>query len=105
MGQPSPPAKTHQEWNPDPDNPSPQLSLLNLIASQGQSDDQGNSGTTLIAYVDLDIGWIIDSGATNHMTYDRTLFNSTTPPPSIITANRGVAPVTGAGIIALTPTL
>ncbi|KAM1082683.1 hypothetical protein ACFX19_021594 [Malus domestica] len=51
--------------------------------------------------------WIIDFGGTDHLTYDRTLFNSTTPPPrdSIVTANRGVASVTRAGTIALTHTL
>ena len=40
------------------------------------------------------------------MTYDRSLFNSATPPPrdSIVTANDGVAQVTGAGSIALTLT-
>ena len=105
----SPSMEDHQKINPNPANLGPQLSLLNLITSQEQSDDPGNMGTTLIASVDLDTGWIIDSETTDHMTYDCTLFNSTTPPPppwdSIVTANGGVALVTGVVSIALTPTL
>ena len=101
----SPPTATTREHT-HPDNLGPQRSLLNLIVSREQSNDPGNTSKALIASVDLDTGWIIDSGATDHMTYDRTLFNSTTPPrDSIVTANGGVAPVTGAGTIALTPTL
>ncbi|KAM1114086.1 hypothetical protein TB1_046024 [Malus domestica] len=84
-----------------------QLSLLNLIALNEEADNPGNISTALIASIDHDTGWIIDSGATDHMTYDHTLFNFTTSPPqnSIITANGGVAPVIGAGLIGLTPTL
>ena len=91
----------------DPKGLGPQLSLLNLITSNKQSEDPGNTGTILMAYVDFDTGSIIDFGATDHMTYDRTLFSSTTPPPqdSIVIANGGVAHITGAGSIALTATL
>lgn len=37
-----------EDWNPDPGNLGPQLSLLNLIASQEQLDDPGNICTSLI---------------------------------------------------------
>ena len=83
------------------------LSLLDTIVSNEESDDPSNTSTSLIASIDHDTCWIIDSGATDHMTYDRILFNSTTSSPqnSIVTANGGVSPVTGAISIALTPTL
>ncbi|KAM1093820.1 hypothetical protein FF2_008808 [Malus domestica] len=90
MGSLSSPLAVKNQENPK--GFSPQLSLLNLIASNKQSEDPGNTDTVLMAYVDFDTGWIIDFGATNHMTYDRTLFSSTTPPrDSIVTANGGVA--------------
>lgn len=83
------------------------IKTLNFIAFQEQSDDLGNMGTTLIGSVNHDTCWIIDSRATNHMTYDRTFFNSTTPSPqdSIVTTNGVIASITGVGSIALTPML
>ncbi|KAM2062124.1 hypothetical protein ACFX1T_047107 [Malus domestica] len=107
MGPLTSPVTIPKDWNLDLDNLGPQLCLLNLITSQEQSDEPGNISTTLITSVDLDIGWIIDSGATDHMAYDRNLFNSTTTPPrdSIVTANEGIAQVTGAGSVALTLTI
>ncbi|TQE06769.1 hypothetical protein C1H46_007638 [Malus baccata] len=102
-----PPAGTPREDILDPENLEQQFSLLNLIASSEKSDNLGNTGIASIASIDHDTGWIIDSGATDHITYDRSLFYSMTPPPrdKIITANGGVAPVTGAGSVSLTSTL
>ncbi|CAN6557534.1 unnamed protein product [Malus baccata var. baccata] len=52
-------------------------------------------------------GWILDSGATDHMTYDRTLFQSMKDPhrKCVATANGSTAAVVGAGTISLTPSL
>ncbi|KAM2253160.1 hypothetical protein ACFX1S_007588 [Malus domestica] len=98
MGPLSPPAIPNEDVQSDPENLGPQLSLLNLISSQGQSDDLGNTGTALFAFANLDTCWIIHLGVIDHMTYDRTLFNSTRPPlrDSIVTTNGRISPVTGA---------
>ncbi|CAN6687056.1 unnamed protein product [Malus baccata var. baccata] len=52
-------------------------------------------------------GWILDSGATDHMTYDKTLFQSMTRPhrKCVATANGSTAAVVGAGTVSLTPSL
>ncbi|KAB2601658.1 hypothetical protein D8674_002663 [Pyrus ussuriensis x Pyrus communis] len=73
MGPLTSPSTIPEDWNLDLNNLGPQLCLLNLITSQEQSDDPVNT----------------NFGATDHMTYDRNLFNSITPPPrdSIVTAN------------------
>ncbi|KAM1293389.1 hypothetical protein ACFX2H_020054 [Malus domestica] len=44
-------------------------------------------------------GWILDSGATDHMMYDRTLFQSMKDPyrKCVATANGTTAAVVGAG--------
>jgi hypothetical protein len=54
-----------------------------------------------------DTGWIIDSGATDHMTYNKSLFQYMTPlsKEKVMTANGESAPVIGAGSIVLTPNL
>jgi hypothetical protein len=54
-----------------------------------------------------DTGWIIDSGATNHVTYNKSLFQYMTPPSKekVMTANGESTPVIGAGSIILTPNL
>ncbi|MCI05785.1 hypothetical protein A2U01_0026838, partial [Trifolium medium] len=51
--------------------------------------------------------WIIDSGATDHMTFDPMDFSHSTPPRRTCIANaNGVAyPVTGAGTVPLSPSL
>lgn len=53
------------------------------------------------------MGWIIDSGARNLMTYDQVLIKSITSSPwdGIVTTNYGVVPVTWLGSKAVTPTL
>ena len=55
-----------------------------------------------------DDSWIIDSGATDHMTSKSQLFHTYTPSPSnkkIAVANRSLATVAGFGDIYITPTL
>ena len=52
--------------------------------------------------------WIIDIGASDHMTYDATFFDelsSNTRDPYITSANGLPSPITGKGTISLTPTL
>ncbi|KAM1049413.1 hypothetical protein ACFX2C_028519 [Malus domestica] len=80
--------------------------MLSLI-EQISDEDQGNISIALIASIKRDSGWIIDSGATDHMTYDKSLFHHMTFPPkeNVITTNGEVAPVTGAGSINLTQSL
>ncbi|KAI5348930.1 hypothetical protein L3X38_001817 [Prunus dulcis] len=52
--------------------------------------------------------WIIDTGASDHMTYDAKFLDelsSNTHDPHIISANGLPSPITGEGTISLTPTL
>ena len=51
--------------------------------------------------------WILDSGATDHMTFDAADFSQTSLPrrTSIANANGVISPVTGAGTVTLSPTL
>ncbi|PRQ58292.1 putative RNA-directed DNA polymerase [Rosa chinensis] len=51
--------------------------------------------------------WIIDSGASDHMTYDKSFFTELSPPPvSYVTNANGEAfPVLGSGSVRITPTL
>ena len=51
--------------------------------------------------------WIIDSGASDHMTYDKSYFNELSPPPvSYVTNANGEAfPVLGQGSVHITPSL
>ncbi|KAB2607811.1 hypothetical protein D8674_010979 [Pyrus ussuriensis x Pyrus communis] len=85
----------------------PLLSLINQISMGDNAEDSGKIGTVLITSTKRDTGWIIDSRATDHMTYDALLFYHMTSPSKedVITANGDVAPVTGAGSISLTPSL
>ena len=106
MGLPSP-APDNLENILDPYSMGQQLSLLNLISSQEQSDDPSKIGTAFTTSANQDSGWIIDSGATDHITYDESLFHYLTvlPKENVITANGEISPVTGAGSIAFTPSL
>ena len=55
-----------------------------------------------------DDSWIIDSGATDHMTSKSQLFNTYTPSPSnkkIVVVNGSLVTVAGFGDIYITPTL
>ncbi|XP_021819415.1 uncharacterized protein LOC110761277 [Prunus avium] len=70
--------------------------------------DSGNCGYVFhTSYTSDSTCWIIDSGATDHMTFDPTDFLSTTTPQrtSIANANGVTSPVVGAGTIGLSPSL
>lgn len=51
--------------------------------------------------------WLLDSGATDHMTFTAKYFSFTSPPrrTSITNANGMVSPITGAGTVTLSPSL
>jgi hypothetical protein len=51
--------------------------------------------------------WILDFGATNHMTFDVTDFSQQSPPrrTSISNANGDISSVTGAGTVMISPAL
>ena len=51
--------------------------------------------------------WIIDSGASDHMTFDKSLFSSLSPSPvsKVSNANGVYFPVLGIGTIPVTPTM
>ncbi|XP_020421225.1 uncharacterized protein LOC109949576 [Prunus persica] len=71
-------------------------------------DVSGNCGYAFHTSAIRDtIGWIIDYGATDHMTFDPNDFLHTTTPrrTSIANANGVTCPVTGAGTVALSPSL
>ena len=51
--------------------------------------------------------WIIDSGASDHMTFDKSLFSSLSPSPvsKVSNVNGVYFPVLGIGTIPVTPTM
>ena len=51
--------------------------------------------------------WIIDSGASDHMTYDKSYFTILSPPPVpyVTNANGEPFPVVGTGSVRITPTI
>lgn len=95
----------------------PQLSLLPQlesfngpapIAGSSTLSDSGKLGSSLLNATERDYdGWIIDSGATNHMAYDSNDFINSAPPrrTNIANANRVTYPATGPGTVALLPSL
>ncbi|KAJ8632465.1 hypothetical protein MRB53_025801 [Persea americana] len=89
----------------------PQLSLTAPPESTNpftHLSDQGNCGQVLVTcHGHDDSMWIIDSGATDHMTFDSHDFSHITQPRRTHTANaNGVQyPVTGAGTVALSSSL
>ncbi|KAB2632563.1 polyprotein (retrotrasposon protein) [Pyrus ussuriensis x Pyrus communis] len=90
--------------------PSPGDSGQNLLTrTQGaSSSDTGTMGHVLLASEKQHhTGWILDSGATDHMTYDKNMFQymTTSHRKNISTANGTLAPVCGAGTVHLTPSL
>ncbi|KAB2628036.1 hypothetical protein D8674_032831 [Pyrus ussuriensis x Pyrus communis] len=90
--------------------PSPGDSGQNLLTrTQGaSSSDTGTIGHVLLASEKQHhTGWILDSGATDHMTYDKNMFQymTTSHRKNISTANGTLAPVCGSGTVHLTPSL
>ena len=92
----------------------PQLSLISQDDSLASSssdmspESSGNCGYVFNMNHDATpSGWIIDSGATDHMTYDPTDLAYDTVPlrRNITNANGVTSPVTGAGTVRLTSTL
>ncbi|KAA8525380.1 hypothetical protein F0562_007202 [Nyssa sinensis] len=88
-------------------NAGPVLSLISQLSFSDSPEDAGNLKRVLITSDVHDPGWIIDSGATDHVTYDKSLFQYVTTPHknSVVTANGETTPMTGAGSVALTPSL
>ncbi|KAL5833543.1 hypothetical protein ACOSQ3_017217 [Xanthoceras sorbifolium] len=89
-------------------NVEPHLSLISKAESPNNSmplNDQGNYGQVLLSFNHRDDRvWIIDSGATDHMTFDPNDFSQTTPPRRnrIGNANGVTYPVIGDGTDILT---
>ncbi|KAF2288639.1 hypothetical protein GH714_009741 [Hevea brasiliensis] len=75
------------------------------VKSNSDEDKYGQAFYTSNASNDDD--WIINSGATDHMTFDASDFSKRTPPQrTFVTNANGVAhPVTGAGVISISPSL
>ena len=90
---------------------APQLSLTSQIDSSSDEthlNDQSNCGYALLSSIQNgDNGWIIDSEATDHMKFNSEDFIEVTQPrrTDIANANGVTYPVTGAGIVALSPSL
>ena len=80
--------------------------LLSL-AKTDQTSATGKTRVVLSTSTVHDTGWIIDSGATDHMTYNKSLFQYMTPPSKekVMTANGESTPVIEVGSIVLTPDL
>lgn len=80
---------------------APQLFLVPVTDPQAPAANEGgNSGLVFCTSKNSNQdGWIIDSGATDHMTFDQDDFSTTTTPrrTCITTANGAEHPVTGAG--------
>ncbi|RVW79276.1 Retrovirus-related Pol polyprotein from transposon TNT 1-94 [Vitis vinifera] len=81
-------------------------SQLSLIPTTTVDLDTGMSflGTNTTKSYD---GWILDSGATDHMTYDASDFSERSSPrrTSIANANGDISLVKGAGTVMISPTL
>lgn len=86
----------------------PQLSLIPVAKPSTSTPDQGNCGQVFCSSTTRNDGaWIIDSGVTDHMTFDPNDFSNTTQPwrTCIANANGATYPVTGAGTVPLSPSL
>ncbi|CAL9018518.1 unnamed protein product [Prunus brigantina] len=77
---------------------------LTAVSGTPTPPPPGNFGKAFHAHDTRDTGWIIDSGATDHMTYNSALFSTTLPHhrDHVLTANNAAALLTGAGSILLT---
>ncbi|XP_021804776.1 uncharacterized protein LOC110749062 [Prunus avium] len=80
---------------------------LTAVSSTPTPPPPSNFGKAFHAHDTRNTGWIIDSGATDHMTYNSALFSTTFPPhhDHVLTADNADAPVTEVGFILLTPAL
>ncbi|CAL2270507.1 unnamed protein product [Prunus armeniaca] len=80
---------------------------LTAVSSTPTPSPPSNFGKAFHAHDTRDTGWIIDSGAIDHMTYNSALLSTTLPPhrDHVLIANNAAAPVTGASSILLTPVL
>ena len=82
-----------------------------LLTRTAQSDSSSNTSTIghvlLASETEQHTGWILESGAMDHMTYDKNMFQymTTSHRKSIATANGTFAPVCGVGTVHLTPSL
>ena len=85
-----------------------QLSLIPVAEPSVSTPDQGNCGQVFCSSTTQNDGaWIINSEATDHMTFDPNDFSNTTPPRRtfIANANGATYPVTRAGTVPLSPSL
>ncbi|CAL9024718.1 unnamed protein product [Prunus brigantina] len=84
--------------------PSP---ILTAVLSTPTPHPPSNFCKAFHAHDTRDTGWIIDSGATDHMMYNSTLFFTTISPhhDHVMNANNATAVVTGADSILLTHAL
>ncbi|KAJ8630064.1 hypothetical protein MRB53_023387 [Persea americana] len=81
-------------------------SQLSFIPVADSLPDQGNFGHVFCTSPSRnDCAWIIDSWATDHMTFDPNDFSNTTQPRRtyIANANGATYPITGAGTMPLSP--
>lgn len=88
---------------------APQLSILPIheLPPETTSDGSGIGSAYFANTNDSCSGWIVDSGATDHMTFTAADFGVSTPPQrtNIVNANGATYPVTGAGNVVLSPSL
>ena len=84
----------------------PQQKSVSSMDEPTAQNNSGNNGCALFcSKQENHDGWIIDSGATDHMTFDYRDFVETTRPKRTTFANaNGISyPVTWAGTVALSP--
>ena len=87
---------------------NPSQTLLTRSTHGDSSSTIGTVGHVFLASdTEHHTGWILDSGATDHMTYDKNVFQymTTSHREYIATANGTRAPVVGAGTVYLTASL
>ena len=78
------------------------------MSDETHLNDQGNCGYALLSSIQNgDNGWIIDFGATNHITFNSDDFIEVTQPrrTDIANANGVTYPVTRAGTVPVSPFL
>lgn len=81
---------------------------LSLTSQAETTQNSGNNSNVLHSCTHTaNDNWILDSGATDHMTFDSNDFSHTILPrrSHVATANGVPRPVTGAGTVTLSPSL